>query len=145
MTTIYFDMDGTLANFYGVPNWLKYLIASDPTPYAIADPLLDMNLLANKLNALQRKGYRLGVISWLSKSGTPEYDAQVTEVKREWLDSHLPTVEWDEVHIVKYGTPKQMFANNETDILFDDEMPNRQNWTGQAFDAPEIFKVLLSM
>lgn len=23
--TIYFDMDGTLANFYGVDNWLDYL------------------------------------------------------------------------------------------------------------------------
>ena len=26
---IYFDMDGTIADFYGVPNWLEYLIAGD--------------------------------------------------------------------------------------------------------------------
>ena len=24
--TVYFDMDGTIANFYGVENWLEYLI-----------------------------------------------------------------------------------------------------------------------
>lgn len=35
---IYFDMDGTIANFYSVPNWLDYLIASDPTPYEVARP-----------------------------------------------------------------------------------------------------------
>ena len=30
--TIYFDMDGTLANFYGVENWLDYLENEDTTP-----------------------------------------------------------------------------------------------------------------
>ena len=33
-TTIWFDMDGTIANLYGVPGWLSYLQESDPTPYA---------------------------------------------------------------------------------------------------------------
>ena len=30
---VYLDMDGTIANFYGVPGWLEYLQAEDTTPY----------------------------------------------------------------------------------------------------------------
>ena len=30
--TINFDMDGTLANLYGVENWLEMLEAEDTTP-----------------------------------------------------------------------------------------------------------------
>ena len=143
--TIWFDMDGTIANFYGVPGWLAYLQESDPTPYALAKPLVNMTALAVKLNALQKAGYRVGVISWLSKSGTPAYDRVVTETKKAWLAKYLPTVEWDEVHIVRYGTPKQMFAHTAQDVLFDDEAPNRQNWTGKAYNVDQILKVLCSM
>ena len=34
MRTIWFDMDGTIANLYGVDNWLDKLHASDASPYA---------------------------------------------------------------------------------------------------------------
>jgi phosphoserine phosphatase len=40
-----FDMDGTIANFYGVKGWLDYLINEDTTPYEIAEPLYDMDVL----------------------------------------------------------------------------------------------------
>ena len=36
MKQIWFDMDGTLADLYGVENWLEKLRASDPSPYAEA-------------------------------------------------------------------------------------------------------------
>ena len=144
-TTIWFDMDGTIANLYGVPGWLAYLQENDPTPDAKAEPMVNMTALAVKLNALQNMGYRVGVISWLSKSGTPAYDRVVTETKKAWLAQHLPTVEWDEVHIVRYGTPKQMFAHTELDVLFDDELRNRQDWTGKAYNVDQILKVLCSL
>ena len=140
--TIFFDMDGTIADFYGVDNWLDYLIASDTLPYATAKPLLKLNSLARILNRLQREGYRIGVISWLSKSGTEEYNNAVAEVKKNWLKKHLASVHFDEINIVKYGTPKQMFARTENDILFDDEEKNRTNWTGKAFDVNAIIEIL---
>lgn len=140
--TINFDMDGTIANFYGVENWLDYLIAEDVFPYANAKPLIRFATLARRLNTLQRKGYNLAVISWLSKSGTEEYNRAVTEVKRAWLRKHLPSVNWDEIHIVPYGTPKQNFCNNPLDILFDDEERNRMNWTGRAYDVENILEIL---
>lgn len=143
--TIFFDMDGTIADLYGVENWLDYLIAFDTLPYAVAKPLLKLNSLARILNRLQREGYRIGVISWLSKSGTEEYNNAVTETKKNWLKKHLASVHFDEINIVKYGTPKQMFARTENDILFDDEEKNRNNWTGKAFDVNAIIEILKGM
>ena len=141
-TTIFFDMDGTIADLYGVENWLDYLIASDALPYEIAKPLIRLNALARILNRLQKQGYKVGVISWLAKNSNTDYDEKVTKAKKEWLKKHLASVNFDEIHIVKYGTPKQTFAKTENDILFDDEEKNRNNWTGKAFDVNEIIEIL---
>ena len=77
--TIYFDMDGTIADLYGVENWLEYLINKNAFPYENAKPLLKLSLLARILNELQRNGYRLGIISWLAKNSNEEYDKAVTD------------------------------------------------------------------
>lgn len=143
--TIHFDLDGTLAGLYGVPNWLTYLENHNPYPYAIATPLVNMAVLARKLNSLQRKGYRISIISWLAKSSTTEYDACVAVAKEQWLVQHLPSVNWDEVHIVPYGTPKEQFCTTPADILFDDEERNRKSWTGKAFDVHNILEVLSTL
>lgn len=140
--TINFDMDGTIANLYGVENWLDYLINEDTTPYAVAEPLIRLCTLARKLNQLQRNGYELAIISWLSKSGSDEYNEAVTAVKKAWLAKHLPSVHWDEIHIVPYGTPKESFCGSRLDVLFDDEERNRESWTGRAFDVDNIMEIL---
>lgn len=139
---IYFDMDGTIANFYGVPNWLDFLMANDPYPYKAAQPLLNMNSLARLLNRLQANGWHIGIVSWLSKTSTEEFDAQVIIAKRMWLKTHLPSVYWDEYKIVPYGTPKQEVVEFSSGILFDDEIPNRNNWTGTAYDVENILEIL---
>jgi hypothetical protein len=144
-TTIFFDMDGTIADLYGVENWLDYLLASDALPYEIAKPLVKLSALARVLNRLQKQGYRIGVISWLSKNSNTAYDEKVTKAKQEWLRKHLASVTFDEVNIVAYGTPKQNFAKTANDILFDDEEKNRNNWTGKAFDVNDIMKILKGM
>ena len=142
---IWFDMDGTIADLYGVENWLPMLRASDPTPYLIARPLINLSTLARMLNKLQKQGYEIGVISWLSKTGTPDYDAAVTAAKYAWLSKHLPSVDFDEIHVVPYGTPKQVFAHSNDDILFDDEAKNRENWTGLALDVTDIIGALKTL
>lgn len=141
-TTIWFDMDGTIADLYGVENWLDCLTAYDPYPYNMAKPLLQLNILARLLNKLQDEGFKIGIISWLSKNSTIDYDRAVTEAKMNWLKKHLASVTFDEIHIVTYGTPKQMFAKTENDILFDDEEKNRNDWTGKAFDVNAILEIL---
>lgn len=143
--SIFFDMDGTIANFYGVEGWLECLMNSDPKPYKEAKPLVNMNLLARALNALQKEGYTIGIVSWLSKSGTPEFNQTVTEVKKKWLSYHLKSVQWDEIHIIPYGTPKSSVVSIHGGYLFDDEKPNRNEWRadgGMAFGEKAIIEVL---
>ena len=136
---IWLDMDGTFANLYAVENWLNMLVAQDPTPYRIAEPMWNMSALARLLHKAQRLGYEIGVISWLSKNSNSEYDMQVTQAKLEWLRIHLPSVEWNEIHIVAYGTPKSTCGNG---ILFDDELQNRNEWKGLAYEPCELLEFL---
>lgn len=143
--SIFFDMDGTIANFYGVEGWLDCLMNSDPKPYKEAKPLVNMNVLARTLNALQKDGYTIGIVSWLSKSGTPQFNEIVTEVKKEWLNRHLKSVQWDEIHIIPYGTPKSSVVSIHGGYLFDDEKPNRNEWRkdgGMAFNEDVIIETL---
>lgn len=139
---ICFDLDGTLANTYGVPNWLEMLRNEDPTPYEVAKPLVRLSTLAYYLNKCQKMGHELVVISWLSKSGSSEYAEAVTEAKKNWLTAHMPSVVWDELHIVPYGTPKQKYCRSRSCVLFDDESPNREAWNGIAYPETAIFEVL---
>lgn len=143
--TIFFDMDGTVADLYGVDDWLSHLISENPAPYEKAAPLQDLRQLARLLNRLQRQGVRIGVITWLSKNGSPAYNDEVRRAKRRWLAQHLPSVDWDEIHMVKYGTPKQRFCREDIDILFDDEQKNRDRWTGAAYEPSEILEILRSL
>ena len=144
-TTIFFDLDGTLADLYNVEGWLDMLLASDALPYEIAKPLVRLSALARLLNNLQKKGYRIGIISWLSKGSSPEYDKDVTAAKKKWLAKHLKSVNFDEINIIRYGMPKEQFAKTENDVLFDDELQNRTNWTGKAFNVNDILGVLKTL
>lgn len=136
---IWFDMDGTIANLYAVEDWLPMLVAQDPTPYAKAEPMVNMSALARLLHKAQRMGYEVGVISWLSKASTEEYDLAVTETKIQWLRKHLPSVEWNEIKIVAYGTPKHELCEG---VLFDDEEHNRNAWGEGAYEPSEILNFL---
>lgn len=144
--TLYFDMDGTIADLYAVEDWLPKLRSADETPYEEAVPMLTMNLFANLLNRLkEEQGYKIGIVSWLAKNSDEDYDARVTKAKMTWLDNHLHSVEFDEIHIVKYGTPKHEIVDNPLGILFDDEEKNRENWLGTAYDVDNIIEVLKSL
>ena len=139
---ICFDMDGTIADLYGVDGWLQDLINQDTRPYKEAKVMMNMNSLARVLNRLQRNGYEIGIISWLSKSGTQEYNEAVTNVKRQWLALHLASVHFDFIEIVNYGTDKNIVNTGANDILFDDEIGNRENWNGIAYNVENIIEVL---
>ena len=139
MKNIYFDMDGTIANLYGVEGWLDDIRAERVRPYAEAKPMVNFSVLARVLNRLTRNGYSVNVISWTARGGSDEYNEAVAEVKRAWLAKHLPSVRFENVFIVPYGTPKQDFGFG---VLFDDEKPNRDKWNGKAYDEKNIIAVL---
>lgn len=144
MTKIWFDMDGTIADLYAVDGWLGMLREFDPTPYRTAKPLVNMSVLARQLNNLKRKGYEIGIISWCSKVSTDAYDYEVYLAKCDWLAQHLPSVDWDTIKVVPYGTPKHEVCGSG--ILFDDEERNREGWhkawAGMAFEPCHISEVL---
>ena len=142
---IYFDMDGTIANLYAVENWLPMLRAYNPAPYEQAKVMLNMAQLARVLNKLKAQGYHIGIVSWLSKEPTEEYNKAVTNAKMTWLKKHLKSVKFDEIKIIAYGTPKSQAVKYGGGILFDDERPNRNEWQGQAYDEKNILEILKNL
>ncbi len=130
MYTIYFDMDGTIADLYGVAEWLPRLRAEDATPYTDAAPMVDTVEFQLLLAILQNRGYKLGIISWLAKNSTDSYKKAVTKAKKEWLTETFPEITFDEMHFVQYGTRKDYVAKDKFGILFDDDEEVRKNWRG---------------
>ena len=139
---ICFDMDGTLADLYNVPNWLEQLRAFDPAPYREAECMWDEEELAYILNTLIDNGVEIRIITWLSKESTPEYDEAVREAKREWLEAL--GIPYTHFHGVKYGATKadsirRYLEEDEIAWLFDDNAKVRQGWhMGEAFDPTAI-------
>ena len=150
---ICFDMDGTIADLYGVNGWLEKLRAFDPTPYAEARPMWDMVELTNTLMTLQSVGIEIRIITWLSKESNREYDNAVRLAKREWLEGF--DFPFDHFHGVAYGSTKadsvrRYLAENEGAILIDDNAKVREGWhLGDTIDPTtediiEILKGLLN-
>lgn len=124
-----FDMDGTIADFYGVDGWLEYLKNEDTTPYTKAKPLYDMKELNSVLNMLKEQGWKIVVTTWLSMKGSQKFNDETRVAKKSWLDYfNFP---YDELHMVKYGTPKASCTRKYADdiqILFDDNAEVRKSW-----------------
>lgn len=133
---ICFDMDGTIADLYGVPGWLEMLENEDATPYREAPPMWDMEALNRVLLALMDEGWEVRVISWLAQNATPEYKKKIRDAKREWLARYnFPA---DKVHLVAYGTTKANSIRNtkaSPGVLVDDNTKVRDGWTmGETID-----------
>lgn len=141
---IWLDMDGTIADLYGVNGWLEDLNNFNERPYREAKPLVRMCVLARLLNKAQRNGFEICVVTALSKNSTEEYDERVIEAKKVWLRTHLKSVKFDEVRFVPYTFTKND-VNSGNDILFDDEARHLEAWTGTAINATEILKTLKSL
>ena len=150
MYTIYFDMDGTIANLYGVENWLPKLRSENPSPYVEAMPLIDTEKFSEIITDLQDIGFKIGIISWTAKNGSDSYNKKVRKAKLEWLVGCFPEIIFDEIHIVKYGTRKDYIAKDKDGIIFDDDDKVREKWRGEAInpnteDIIEILKELTEL
>ena len=144
--SINFDMDGTIADLYAVEGWLADLESHNPRPYKEAKPMVNMSLLARYINKAKAMGYDVNIVSWLSKSGNQEYNEMVTKAKQEWLHKHLRSVEFDNIVIVPYGTPKSTcIEQSDKGILFDDEQRNRTEWNGISAEPSEIIEILKAL
>lgn len=146
---ICFDMDGTIADLYNVPNWLPKLRAEDASPYEDASPIYDMDKLNEICAMLQQAGYEIRVITWLSMNSSEEYKDAVRTAKRNWLDKW--GFIYDHFHGVQYGATKADSVRNyvESDaILIDDSAKVRNGWhLGQTIDPTDgnLFENLLGL
>lgn len=131
---IFFDMDGTIADLYGVDNWVDYLRAFDPMPYAVARPLVNPAELASTLFLARCLGWEVNIISWLSLDNNKQFNKRTRDAKREWLKKNIPFV-FDYIHLIKYGSPKHYIGKG---ILIDDNDKVIAGWRksgGIAIDA----------
>jgi len=143
-----FDMDGTIANLYGVDGWLEDLRAENTRPYTEAEPLYNMEELAETLNKLKTLGWLICVTTWLAKDATKEYNKAVTEAKKTWLAKY--NFPYDEIHCVKYGTTKANCTRKKGgfQILIDDNKKVRDGWTlgttvNAKYDITKFLKALV--
>lgn len=123
-----FDMDGTIADFYSVDNWLKYLNEKNALPYIAAKPIKELNEIIPILYELKNKGYRIIVTSWLAKESDKQFKNETRAAKRFWLDYYgFP---FDELHLVQYNTPKAYCTKRHKglQVLFDDNKEVRKQF-----------------
>ena len=135
--TIYFDMDGTIADLYGEKNWLQDILAEKTDAYENAKPLTNMEKLEKVLLELQTKKIKIGVITWLGKNANRSYKNETRKAKHNWLKKHLPNIQFDEIHMVQYGTPKHLIAKDRNGLIFDDDLTVREKWQGIAINPIE--------
>lgn len=146
--TLVFDMDGTIADLYGVENWLSDLRSENPRPYELAKPMYSMDFLNGLLEYFKMLGWRIVITTWLAKNASKEYDELVRKAKIEWLKKY--EFPYDEIHLVKYGTTKANCTRQlgGLQILIDDNEQIREGWTlGDTIDAnknilEQLFKLL---
>lgn len=111
-----FDMDGTIADLYGVKNWLHMLRTEKSTPYTIAKPIYNPDVLNSLLEILKSQGWKIIITTWLSKDSSDSYAEAVKIAKLNWLKKvHFP---YDEINLVPYGIKKPFALKNIMDIRF---------------------------
>lgn len=138
--TIYFDLDGTIADLYGFSGWLDCLQNEQTTPYTKAGLLVDGEQFRNFLVAGKAAGVLFGVISWGAKNASKDYQKAIRRAKIEWLKKNNLLEYFSELHVVKYGTPKNRAAKNRTGVLIDDEL---QRWNVEKLvDANNFYNIL---
>ena len=142
-------MDGTIADLYDVEGWLDMLIAEDPSPYYDAAPLVDPQELWDFCALAATDGFRIGIISWLSKQCRREYAREIIDSKLAWCDEFLPV--FHEIVIAPYGMPKSTCALVQTNsVLIDDESQNRLEWQSLqdnriAYDTSDMMGTLAAI
>jgi hypothetical protein len=142
---ICFDMDGTIADLYGVEGWLPMLQSSNPTPYRVAKPLVDMNELVPLLTRFQALNIQIRILTWLSIDSTEEYKRKVRIAKLGWLEEQ--GFIYNNFHGIQHGTKKhgvikRYLAKGETAILIDDDDKVRAEWSVGATINPKTANII---
>lgn len=137
--TVYFDMDGTLADLYSVHDVFHRLDNNDASVYYEAAPIPKY---VEMLKEFKRMGYRVGIITAGSRfpPGTPDDVKAVMNVETEkaklaWLDKEQLSGFVDTFQFIPYGVSKYDVAEDKTAILVDDEDKVLNKWYSDRIKA----------
>lgn len=122
---IYFDMDGTLADLYSVDSVFKKLDTFNVSPYVEAKPI---NKYIDMLKEYKNNGYKIIILSCLSKITNDDYDRQVVNAKGIWLDKYVGREYIDERIFIPYTKDKSTYVYKKG-TLIDDDINVCNNWS----------------
>lgn len=121
---IYFDMDNTLNKLKCVKDVWKRLDSKDVTPYIECEPCVHGIEL---LKCYKKHGYKVIILSCLSRVTDKQFDRETCKAKNEWLALNVG-MEWiDDVMYIPYTKHKEEYVKEEG-ILVDDDVTICMNW-----------------
>lgn len=145
--TIWFDMDGTIAELYKVPGWLEMLRTSDWRVYDKCLPRAHFDRINSAIEALTAHGWQVGVITWASKGIGWGMDCDcIGDVKFNWLNRYFPALADGKFACIPYGESKAQYLLDmenagEVNYLVDDNKEVREDW--RAHSCPGcVFKTI---
>ena len=139
---VFFDMDGTIVDLYGVENVFKRLDNGDAAPYAEAKAI--PNMIA-ELHRYKAEGKKVVIITALGRHpqdaayDTAAMDEATIINKKKWLADNGIVV--DGFHAVPYGTDKYEVAVREygaegaNGTIVDDDDRVLAKWFGPKVKA----------
>ena len=147
MKSIWFDMDGTIAELYKVEGWLTSLREKDWSVYNECAPRHNYQRINAAIEALVEQGWEVGVITWGSKGiGWSKDLDEIGEIKFNWLCKFFPTLADGHFACIPYGYSKAQYLEEMDDIyavayLVDDNKEVRENWRSYS-NKFEQFKTI---
>lgn len=144
---IYFDMDGTFVNLYGVADWQHKITHGDVSPYLDAAPLVSIEKLSRLLKMLRNKQIHTGVLSWGAKGSSVDFLKRTRRAKIAWINAY--GLDFDSIKVMPYGRKKHAYAMSNS-LIVDDSPIIRAQWHEQGmctFDGgnPTWVNELLTM
>lgn len=131
--TLYLDMDGTIADLYGIENWLPRLRNEDETIFLECKPMISETELLKRFPV---EKYEIKILSMTPLGASDAYCKNVAEQKDAWLNKYFPSI--TKRIYRRYGHNKNL-RNSENAVLVDDSEPIRKSWRGTALNPAELW------
>lgn len=125
---VYLDMDGTIADLYGIDGWLQKLEREKKNLFTSCKAMITEEEL---FKIFPEHKYEIHILSMTPKNATKEYCEQVIAEKNIWLDLFFPKI--TKRIYLKYGNNKNL-KNSQKHILVDDNKIIRENFRGLAIE-----------
>ena len=145
MKSIWFDMDGTIADLYKVEGWLTKLRSNDWSVYSECAPRHNYQRINAAVEALIENGWQVGVITWASKGiGWGKDLDKIAEVKFDWLCKFFPALADGHFACIPYGYSKADFLEEKmgdcytVSYLVDDNKEVRQEWRSHSCEYVKV-------